>query len=337
MTGFGAFMAAWGDGLAAGLPQRLRTMLGRSLTVVEPVGDGFLLFTARGGTLQPKGTANSGDLAKHLAALGSPVALALPAAERVSAPLSVPASARRSLGALLDGEVERLTPFKRGEVRLAYDLLEERDGKLQIRLHVAPKARLDAIAGQFEAAGGGAPAFLIAGAEQLGAPAAVDFNAAPVSAQGRRGMFWPAMAALSILLALLSPLPKPYVDLREISAEIERLRPAVTSVQEARAELDRHRALAERLQAVLAANPDLPGLLETVTVALPDDAWLTGFEVRPGRLTLEGFARDASGVLRKLDTVPGLAEAAFEAPVTRDPAGGGERFRIGAALEGPAR
>ncbi|WP_193187918.1 PilN domain-containing protein [Nisaea sediminum] len=317
----------------AGLPPRFRTLFGRSVTIVEPVGDGFLLFAARGGNVQPKGTASTGDLSKHLAALGSPVALVMPAADRVNATLSVPASARRSLGSLLDGEVERLTPFKRGEVRLAYDLLEERDGKLRIRLYVVPRTRLEAAVRQFESAGGGAPALMLAGAEQVRAPSAFDFNGSPVTAQGRRGLFWPTMAALSILLALLSPLPKPYFELQDVSAEIDQLRGGVAAVQEARGALDRHRQLAERLQAVLAAEPDVPTLLEAVTMALPDDAWLTGFEVRPGRLTLEGFARDASGLLEKLEAMPGMTEVAFEAPVTRDPAGGGERFRIGAALE----
>jgi general secretion pathway protein L len=311
-------------------------MLGRSLTIVEPVAGGFLLFAARSGNVQPKGTASTGDLARHLAALGSPVALVVPAADRVSAPLSVPASARRALGSLLDGEVERLTPFKRGEVRLAYDLLEERDGKLQIRLHVVPKTRLEAALRQFEAAGGGKPALMIAGAEQIRASSALDFNAAPVTAQGRRGFLWPAMATLSILLALLSPLPKPYVELQDVSAGIDRLQSEVASVQSARAALDRHRTLAEQLQKALAASPDVPALLEAVTQALPDDAWLTGFEVRPGRLTLEGFARDASGLLEELQALPGVTEVRFEAPVTRDP-GGGERFRIGAVLEPSAR
>lgn len=337
MTGLGTFLAAWGDGLAAGLPQRLRALLGGSVTLVEPVGDGFLLFAVRGGSVQPKGTASGGDLAKHLVALGSPVALAMPAADRVSATLSVPASARRSLGSLLDGEVERLTPFKRGEVRLAYDLLEERDGKLQIRLHVVPITRLDATLRQFEAAAGEAPDLLIAGTDQFGAPSAVDFGGAPVATRGRRGLFWPAMAALSILLALLSPVPKPYVELKEISAGIDRLRPEIASVQEARAELDRHRQLAERLQEALAVRPDVPALLDAVTLALPDDAWLTGLEIRPGRMTLEGFARDASGLLGQLERVPGLSEVRFEAPVIRDPGGGGERFRIGAVLEAPVQ
>ena len=159
----------------------------------------------------------------------------------------------------------------------------------------------------------------------------------PVAAQGRRGLIWPALAGLSILVALLSPLPKPYLELQGVSAEIDRLRPEVASVQQARAELDRYREHAERLRAVFAASPDVPALLEAATKALPDDAWLTGFEVRPGRLALEGFARDASGLLGQLEAVPGLSGAAFEAPVTRDPSGGGERFRIGAEVEPAAR
>ncbi|UUX48625.1 PilN domain-containing protein [Nisaea acidiphila] len=332
MTGLGAFIDAWGDGLVAGLPTRLRFLVGRSVTLVDPLEEGFRLFGIRGGKVQPRGKATSEDLSRQIGQLGRPVALAMPEGARVTVTLSVPASARRSLGPLLDGEVERLTPFKRSEVRLAYDLLEERDGKLQIRLHVVPKVRLDQVRQQFEIAGGGAPDLLVAGTEQFDAPSAVDFSGAPVVASRANAAAWIGLLSVLLLAAILSPAPKPYLALENVTRETERLRPQVAALQSARSDFLAQRELAGRFQDLLRASPDVAGLLEQVTVAVPDDAWLTGFVIARDRLTVEGFARDASGLLERIEAVAGLSEARFEAPVTREPGSGRERFRIVARL-----
>lgn len=333
MTGFGAFLGAWGDGLAAGLPPRLRSLFRQAVTLVVPAGEGYLLHSARAGASLPRGTATGAELGRHLDALPGSLVLSVPEADRITQELSVPASARRSLIALLEGEIERLTPFKRNEVRIAYDILSEREGRLQIRLHVIPKQRLEQMLQRFRTDAGRPPDFVLAGQAQLETPSGFDFSGAPILARRGNGALWLGLLTVLLVAAVLSPAPKPFLALEDVTRESEALRPQVAELQAARANLEERHDLALRLQSLLGAAPDAVGLLEAVTEVVPDDAWLTALVMRGSTLTLEGFARDASGLLEEIAAMGGVASAQFEAPVTRD--AGRDRFRIVARLEAP--
>ena len=78
-------------------------------------------------------------------------------------------------------------------------------------------------------------------------------------------------------------------------------------------------------------------LMEKVSRTLPDHAWLVSLQAADGRLTLEGRSSEATSLVTLLNNVPGVSDVRFDAPVTRDPATGADRFRLGAAIDLQAR
>jgi general secretion pathway protein L len=74
-------------------------------------------------------------------------------------------------------------------------------------------------------------------------------------------------------------------------------------------------------------------LLDVLTQQLDDQTWLEGFELRGQRLTLRGISSSPAGLLETLETSRLLRDVKFEAAITRDGRGQGDRFSISARLE----
>jgi general secretion pathway protein L len=72
-------------------------------------------------------------------------------------------------------------------------------------------------------------------------------------------------------------------------------------------------------------------LLRTLSELIPDDAYLTTFNLRNERLTLEGFARSASDLIAGLERSRRFKDVKFTSPTTRT--GDKERFSLVAEIE----
>jgi len=78
-------------------------------------------------------------------------------------------------------------------------------------------------------------------------------------------------------------------------------------------------------------------LLEAVTTALPDTAWVSGFALEDRTLVLEGVAESAGDLVPLLEALPMVERVAFAAPTVVDQRLSLERFRIAVALKAPTR
>ena len=112
-----------------------------------------------------------------------------------------------------------------------------------------------------------------------------------------------------------------------------RLVSVVTSTRSCASTAARVRVRQEFLQ----SRTSMISLLEQTTRLLPDHTWLVSLQVANDRMTLEGRSLEATSLVTLLNDAPGLSDARFNAPVTRDPATGADRFRLGAAIDRPAR
>jgi len=75
-------------------------------------------------------------------------------------------------------------------------------------------------------------------------------------------------------------------------------------------------------------RPRLAEVLRSLTVSLPDEAWLSELTVGGGRLTIVGeTSNSATDLLIDLSKDSRFRDARFSGPVTRTSAGS-ERFRI---------
>jgi len=78
-------------------------------------------------------------------------------------------------------------------------------------------------------------------------------------------------------------------------------------------------------------------LLDTLTQQLDDRTWLQGLELRGQRLNLRGISSSPATLLETLEASKVLQNVRFEAAITRDGRGQGDRFNISAKLESPVQ
>jgi hypothetical protein len=158
----------------------------------------------------------------------------------------------------------------------------------------------------------------------------LDFKDHDRAWQGRLGGREPAamLLAASVALALAGPVVvASVVHWRAWQAD----RQASTQASQGdRAVLDRLRA-DMTAAGVLAPLLDAPSALATllaVTHALPDDAWLFGFDLAGRTLEVQGFSADLPATVGRLQALPGLDRLEFKSPVMHGGRDDKDRFDI---------
>lgn len=126
------------------------------------------------------------------------------------------------------------------------------------------------------------------------------------------------LAAILVATSLLwvsSALVKDYLILRGLRSELAALEPQIRQIHAAESESDR---LREKLL-LLTAGAEVPNsmVLQELTSIVPNNAYLTSFRIRDGRVELEGFATAASDLVPILEKSKRLRNAQFTSPVTK--------------------
>ena len=336
------FLAAWGGVLRDSLPAGVQRVLGlgRRFAVIEPSDDGWSVFQAQGATLVPQGGSTGGteisDLADRLRQVEGSVVLVLPRDLAMRPALTLPGSAERSLDQVLDVEIERLTPFKAGDVTVAREIQPAADGQIRVDLTIVPHARIAALTGPLGEAGIRVD-HVIADRERVERAPALGLTS-PATGSADRSFAWaPALVtAVLIVVALASPFVAQEQRLRGQRSEIERLAPDLAAARRLARRVEATEAREQARQGFMQSRVSMTVLLEQVTRTLPDHTWLVSLQAADGRLTLEGRSSEATSLVTLLNAAPGLSDARFDAPVTRDPVTGADRFRLGATIDIPA-
>jgi Tfp pilus assembly PilM family ATPase/Tfp pilus assembly protein PilN len=135
------------------------------------------------------------------------------------------------------------------------------------------------------------------------------------------------LVALSALLVLVwggSALVKNALLHRELQAQLESIEPQVREVKKLQADVDQLQKEIDTLSEGL--EPQVTPLMKELTELIPADAYLTGLNLRSGRLTLDGQARSASDLLTALGKSKRFKNVNFASPTTKQ--GDKERFSI---------
>ncbi len=124
-----------------------------------------------------------------------------------------------------------------------------------------------------------------------------------------------AVLVATSLLWVSSALVKDYLILRGLRAELAALEPQMRQIHAAESESDQ---LREKLL-LLTEGAEAPNslVLQELTKIVPNNAYLTSFRVRNGRVELEGFATAASDLVPVLEKSRLLRNAQFTSPVTK--------------------
>ncbi len=245
--------------------------------------------------------------------------------------LRLPPTSDRELDGLLSFEIERHTPFRPDEVYLAYSRQPSSEGDaIGVTVSVAPKRVLDPLIASLGEIGYAPSRLVLGDAEDraLSVPLAG-------SRATRRGVrFSLAILALFAVAAVTSPLVRLEVTARDAArtARAEAMSQANTL-----GGMEADAAAARFLLTQRSTHPSPVAMLDELARVLPDGSWLT-FVSQAGReVTLEGETLSSADLVPRLEASPWFVEVTFDAPVTRQTGGDGERFAFSVKIEDNAR
>lgn len=270
----------------------------------------------------------------------------LPQERALRKTLRLPAAAQTDLAKVLEFEVERQTPFPASQVYFAHRVLGPAGGGatlggplIEVDLVAVPRAVVDAITLRLAALGLAADAVTVAG--KLGA-AATRLTLLESAQAVERGRVWTrtnrrllGAVLLLAIAAALSPLAANYVAGRALEQEIAALGPKVRAILAEREQRQRAQTLLDDAIRIKTQTPSGLRLLDELTRALPDDAWLTHLSLSGRELVIDGVAGSAAALVRPLEASPSVARVVFRAPITREPTTQLERFQFAIELKEP--
>lgn len=352
-----AFFAWWFGELAALVPERLRRRLAPATDMlVLLLGDGEAVLRREAGyTAQTLGRIDTRALAesqRQLAAIlrerglarafahgDLGICLRLPAERAVRSTIELPLAAEENLDEVVAFELDRHTPFNAQQACFAYRRLE-RDAaaqRLRLDLTVVPRTAVDAalaLAGRLHLV----PDRLDI-ADAGGAPVSGNLLPAGLSLSGRRGadLLTYGLAAVVAFLAVIA-LWLPLHAEQRAAARLEQEFAAATDTAKAaaklRGEIDGLRKDARFLIDRKQQTASISKLLLESTQLLPDDTWLSEWQLSGSEIQLTGFTRSASALVERLEQSHVVRGTTFRSPVMPDAKTGRERFSLSAQLIG---
>jgi Tfp pilus assembly protein PilN len=164
----------------------------------------------------------------------------------------------------------------------------------------------------------------------------VDINLLPLESRPglQEGLFVPIILLVSaVVLALVyggSVIVRDEMTRRALARQVDTLEPQVAAVKKQEAEA---RALQARVETLASdQNRRTIMFLKELTDRLPNDAYLSTFRYRAGRVEIDGFANRASELIQALESSSMFRNVQFTSPTTAGQAGQ-ERFSIVMEIE----
>jgi general secretion pathway protein L len=268
------------------------------------------------------------------------IVLRLPPHLLLEREIVLPLAAEREPERVLAYEMDRITPFATADIFWTY-AVQRRDrtrGKLHLRLSIVTRDAVQPLLGALAQAGLGATLIEVAG-QELGGAAATPRRIAlrrPDSRRARAGRRAVAAAAIGCALLAVAAAGLPFilqaVAERAVEARIAALRGPVAEAESLRRRIAARTAGVDVIAAERARLGDPLAVLAAVTDLLPDDAYLTDFALRQGKLMLNGQSAAAARLIAAFSADPVIRNPDFAAPVTRIENGRADLFAIRAEI-----
>ena len=257
---------------------------------------------------------------------GKAAGLVVPEANCLSGDMQLPEVRRSDLGAAVQEALWRLSPVPPDQVAFAWTAAPDAQAGWQVQwLMCRRSVQQDMLAQQGLAAD--VPVYL----SHAGQVWAVRGAAWEAQRKRQRRMDGLTGAALLLMFAmLLAPALMPLVLKRHaVALALEHVQGLETQAAPLRQKLDELRSQARVGDEVLKSiNADLPlaSLVNRLSAALPDEAWLDRIEVNGREIRITGLTGNANELLAQLGRQPGLADARATGANVRDNTLNKERF-----------
>jgi general secretion pathway protein L len=290
----------WVDELVGMAPPEWRDrLLKRNFAVAELTDRGIVYRKQSGEPLaaKPRGS----------------VKLLMPAGEVLTREADLPIMPTSDLKRMVALDLDRLTPFRAEQVLFDTEVVsrDEERGRQQIVIGVVPrsaaaKAMEQARSNDLE------PAF-IGVAPRSGQRLNLNFLPALRETEGgtgarRRAVYWWAAAGLLLLFNLFMLNYRDASRTNQLREAVESQQSPVTVAMRLRDKVQKEAARRADLLKQQKQNAPLP-VLDAVSQALPDGAWVERFEWNGKTVHLRGFRKDAPNMLAKIEASPLLRNA----------------------------
>jgi len=312
----------------------------------EPASEALLRGSKAGNILArvPFGASASADLLRS--ARNGLVIFELPADKVVMRRITVPTQARKFLAGIVDNQIERLSPWPSNSV--VYGFAAEAGAAdaaiVEVRVLISARADIDAAREELAALGLSADRIVARGADA----GDVDAVLGPVSlwscladtSPGRLGGAARAIGAgiagavaASFLVASWAMIST--ASIRNESEDLAaRVRVLQRQVQTGRTDPSMASIpAAERMWLQKSSSISSVVLIEALSHALPDSAYLNEIRLEKDSLRIIGLAEDAPAVIAPLERSGHMSDVHFVAPTARGPDGKLFRFSIEARVE----
>ena len=246
--------------------------------------------------------------------------------------LSLPEQARDFADRILKTEIDRLTPWPAEHAIFGHQITASSEGKISVAIVAADRRVLQPLIDHVLSL---RPRSLEAVA-RIGDHAAGDIVIFENKGQDSVSRSWRmALSAVPLILALAVGVAAVYemwagsnleasydsvqTELRQLRAGTRQVDPSVSLEQ---------KLIQKRLQGPVATL-----IIEDLSRVLPDDTYLTDIELAGLKIRFSGVSRDATALVRLVESSGRLSDASFFAPTTRDATEAGEKFHIEATVK----
>jgi general secretion pathway protein L len=250
---------------------------------------------------------------------------------------SFPLAARRDLDTVLSFEMDRETPFARGEVYWTH-IIRRQDatlGRLDVELFIVPRAGVDPVIEAARRAGLHPSAIEIdvgAGADDVRLIRVGPARRWKWLSARRPLIAWSAAAAGLLLVMLVAPFIRQQIAIASADSAIDALTGEAREAAQLRQAADQAGRAMELFRKERERNGGILEVLAATTRLVPDDSHLTALSLRGGRLTITGQSPSAAHLVDLLAGSPAFREPTFDSPVVQDDSSGLETFTISASL-----
>ena len=343
----------WIGELAALVPERLRRRLTPAtdmLVVLLGDGEATLCLETRQevktlGRIDLRGESEAHHrvtallrqhgLARELAGGRAPTCLRLSAARALRTIVDLPLAAEGNLEEVVSFELDRHTPFRADQAAFSHRVLERDPAaqRLRVELIVVPRPVIDqavavAVRLQLDAdrvdvgdAGGN-----LAGSGNL-LP-----SRSPVSRQrGHERTLVYALGAAAAALGLVAiylPVHTMQRTADGLQEQFEAAKKSAIAAAALQKEIDALRKDELFLVDRKRERPTVSKLLLEATRILPDDTWLSEWQLAGTEMQLTGYAGSASALVNLLEESKIFRNTTFQSPVVQDSKSGRERFHV---------
>jgi len=264
------------------------------------------------------------------------IVLRLQPSEVVQTRLTVPGAARDALEPILRNQIERLAPWPAEKALFAYEVtVANESGTLEVALAVAGRSLVEGLVAELDNLGC-APGVVDYGTDVDAEPR---FNLLPGRPEETRrsGRLLVSLVGILLVVCLVAGavgtigLMGSKRELSALSLKLEELRARASADLPSQANVRRQRRQAW-LAAEKLAQPSMAIMLEALSRALPDDAWLNRLEVEQGIARLSGYAINAAALIAPIEAAGHFTDVQFSAPTTRTEGDNQESFTITAKI-----